>query len=103
MPIINSLKAVQDLVSQGAWDFGSRKCRSNAREMGYTRDDVAKALLCLEVRHFKKQWPNAETDYGVISADAYVMEYDDMWLYIKLGIRVTNDEMCVIASFHTTI
>ena len=86
-----------------AWDFGTRNSFEKARSYGMTRDDVAGCLLALTARNFQKEFGEAETSYGTLMMDAYVIEYDDLWLYLKFGVHVNDDgQLCVIASFHTT-
>ena len=99
---IYSLDDIHALVSVNAWDYGTRNSRAKAQSYGMTRDDVARCLLALTHADFQKEFGEAQTEYGVLMTDAYVTEFDGLFLYVKFGLHEDHDgTLCVVASLHT--
>lgn len=100
---IHPLEDIHALVTADAWHLGTRTCRDKVRDIGMTRQDVAACLLSLTAADFQREFGDATTDFGVVQADAYSVEFDGLWLYVKFGVHSNeNGDQCVIASFHPT-
>ena len=69
-------------------------------------------LLSLTAADHQKEFGPAETDYGEIHADAYLLHYDEdeqrrcragtgLGYYVKFGIAKNHaGKLCAVASFH---
>jgi hypothetical protein len=100
MPL-HDLDSIHSLVRAEAWDLATRRCRLKVQELGLTRIDVREMLLTLRPGNHRKEWGEAQTDFGVVMVDDYTLDHDGCCFYIKLGIHTIDEgDACLIASFH---
>lgn len=100
MPL-HDLDAIRALVEEDAWELATRRCRLKVQALGLTRVDVRSMLLALRPTDHRQEWGEAQTDFGALMADDYLLEYDGCCFYIKLGIHTTHEgDACLVASLH---
>lgn len=100
MPI-HDLEDVRFLIEEDAWVLATTRCRRKVEALGLTRAQVRAMLLSLTPQDHRKEYGPADTDFGQIEADDYILTFEGDCYYIKLGIH-GNDEgdSCLVASFH---
>lgn len=112
------LDQLKDLVREGAWAYASEHCKRKVREYGIEDEDVIRMVIALSPAptsqggNFRKEWPDAQTDFGILSADDYLIRYDEqehrlcgpqqgLLFYVKLAL-LSDDQgsLCVVVRVH---
>jgi hypothetical protein len=107
-----SLDEVKALVKADAWELATRTAHRDVLNLDYDRATVCAALCAIEGKDFRKTDGSCNTDFGVIDADVYRLQFNDAEkcrgqgddLYVKLGIW--RDDSCgdlvLVVSLHLT-
>lgn len=112
------LDLLKNLVREGTWAYASEHCKRKVREYGVEDEDVIRMVIALRPEptsqggNFRKEWPDAQTDFGILPADDYLIRYDEqehrlcgpqqgLLFYVKLAL-LSDDQgsLCVIVRVH---
>lgn len=95
------LTEIQELVANGNYLLGTRRCELDTQNLGLTLADVGQLLLNLTPDDFNKEFGCCSTHFGDIITDVYFLSHEGDEYYIKLGLLTSEDgSTCVLVSFH---
>ena len=109
---LHDLDEVQYLVREDAWTYATPRCRKTVQSLGLTRRLVATALLALTKEDHRSSYGPADSEFGQLLVDDYVLWFDEdeqrrcerrsgTCFYIKFGVHSSDEGLlCAVVSFH---
>jgi hypothetical protein len=106
------LKLAQQLVVDGSWDYATERCRNDVRALGLVSGQVERIVRALTGSDFRKEFGPCKTNWGLVQADDYTIQYDDVAmarcgqsqgldLYIKFAVYTDpSGQSLLLISFH---